>query len=190
MEILKFKDGDIFTWDKYSEKAWKVNHRKDKDSSSLSYSLFGLIGEIGELIEASSGLDVDDIRKEIGDVLWYCNSLCVLCGISMDDSVVFKNSEVRDSIKHLTVFMEVASFSEKLKKKIFHKNLPIHELSFELSLLLRTSVIPFIYDISKELGSSLEQDAILNIEKLYKRYSNGEYTEEKFDKRVDVDVSE
>lgn len=52
----------------------------------------GLAGEAGEVIEiikkgAFHGKDVnlDDFRKELGDVIWYISALCTTVGLELED---------------------------------------------------------------------------------------------------------
>lgn len=64
---------------------------------SFVYPAFGLCGEAGEVMEVLKRIVRDDgmtltddareeLRKEIGDVLWYLAQLCTELGISLDDA--------------------------------------------------------------------------------------------------------
>jgi NTP pyrophosphatase (non-canonical NTP hydrolase) len=65
--------------------------------SNFVYPTLGLVGEAGEVAEKvkkvlrDSGGIMDDerksqIRKELGDVLWYIAQLCTELGFTMDDA--------------------------------------------------------------------------------------------------------
>lgn len=73
-----------------------------KSSSHLSESQkkemcrYGLIGEVGEVMELYKGdlrgypKDIErcteeNLKSELGDVLWYLAALCVLHGFSLDE---------------------------------------------------------------------------------------------------------
>ena len=52
----------------------------------------GLAGETGEVIELikksqfhGKGLDIDELAKELGDVLWYVSAICTQVGLSLED---------------------------------------------------------------------------------------------------------
>jgi NTP pyrophosphatase (non-canonical NTP hydrolase) len=61
-------------------------------SKNIYYMTLGMSGEAGEIankvkkvMRDNAELDKDDIKKEIGDVLWYCAGLCTLLGIELED---------------------------------------------------------------------------------------------------------
>jgi NTP pyrophosphatase (non-canonical NTP hydrolase) len=65
-------------------------------NNELFHLVLGLVGESGEIAEKikklirdkdsdESQIDVDDMAKEIGDVLWYCATLATYLGISLED---------------------------------------------------------------------------------------------------------
>lgn len=61
-------------------------------SKNIYYMTLGMAGEAGEIankvkkvMRDNAELDKDDIKKEIGDVLWYCAGLCTLLGIELED---------------------------------------------------------------------------------------------------------
>jgi NTP pyrophosphatase (non-canonical NTP hydrolase) len=68
---------------------------------ALISQIFGLVGESGEVAEkfkkiirdkqgALSGEDKAEILKELGDILWYVNSVASLLGSSLEE-VAMKN---------------------------------------------------------------------------------------------------
>lgn len=66
---------------------------------SLINGVLGLTGEAGEVSDLvkkgifhEKGLDMDHIKKEIGDVCWYIALICKACGFDLD-SVLETNVE-------------------------------------------------------------------------------------------------
>lgn len=95
------------TLDDYATKAITTLHTdhalSDDMSAALLSQVFGLVGEGGEVAEkfkklirdkqgAISPEDTAEILKELGDVLWYVNSIATLLGSSLEE-VAAKNLE-------------------------------------------------------------------------------------------------
>ncbi len=83
------------TFDDYQHKALKTARSKDAKDEFV-HLVLGLVGESGEIAEKVkklvrdhetdlSKLDVDDMKKELGDVLWYAAVLANYLDISFDD---------------------------------------------------------------------------------------------------------
>jgi len=60
--------------------------------AKIYYPCLGLAGEVGEVCEKVKKhirdgrvLDKEDLKKELGDVLWYLSALSTDLGISLDD---------------------------------------------------------------------------------------------------------
>lgn len=93
--------------DEYSRQAITTllgEHDLSDDMSPVLISqVFGLVGESGEVAEKFKKLirdkkgeisaeDKDEIIKELGDILWYINSVSTLVGSSLEE-VASKNLE-------------------------------------------------------------------------------------------------
>lgn len=94
------------TFDEYQEKAIATltsNHAFGDVDAQLLDQVLGLVGESGEVAEkfkkvirdkqgALSDEDKAEIIKELGDILWYVNSVSTLLGSSISE-VAAKNIE-------------------------------------------------------------------------------------------------
>jgi len=83
----------------YSEQAMTTlvgDHATTDMDASLISQVFGLVGESGEVAEKFKKLirdnagritdeDKKEIIKELGDILWYINSVSYLLGYSLED---------------------------------------------------------------------------------------------------------
>jgi len=87
------------TFDEYQTKALRTS-RQDKNDE-LFHLVLGLVGEAGEIAEKmkklvrdhnsdEAAIDREDMKKELGDVLWYTAVLADYLGISMEE-VASKN---------------------------------------------------------------------------------------------------
>ena len=83
------------TFDEYQQAAMRTARSKDAKDEFV-HLVLGLVGESGEIAEKVKKLvrddgtnidrlDVEDIKKEIGDVMWYAAVLANYLDISFDD---------------------------------------------------------------------------------------------------------
>lgn len=84
MIILK-----IETFEKYQKEVQRT--RSFNDTELINYTL-GLVceaGEFGDMIKKhlfhSHDLDVEEIKKELGDVMWYLSNICNVLDIELGD---------------------------------------------------------------------------------------------------------
>lgn len=83
------------TFDEYQAAAMRTAKRAPGEEVShemhLAVMALGLTGEAGEVADMikkslghGHGYDVDELRKELGDVLWYLTALAEHCGIDLE----------------------------------------------------------------------------------------------------------
>lgn len=65
---------------------------QSQSTGTLLHAVIGISGESGELIDAvkkhvfyGKDLDVNNVKEELGDILFYVGMACNALGISMDD---------------------------------------------------------------------------------------------------------
>lgn len=129
--------------------------------------IMGLMGEAGEIIDILKkvryhhhplGNHMEDIEKEIGDVLWYLSSLAALSGITLKPSLDIEYEESMDYF-------------------VFSKDLfsAVHALTGESGSLKEEieDILGLLYIFIGSIGLSLEKILEKNISKLMKRYPEG-----------------
>lgn len=83
----------------YQYLASRTAPKKPEENQDVTYLLanfaMGLAGEAGETVDYlkkvifhSHQLDIDNVKKELGDVLWYVSQLARLCDIDLNDVAV------------------------------------------------------------------------------------------------------
>jgi NTP pyrophosphatase (non-canonical NTP hydrolase) len=79
-------------FNEYQKQAYALAKKWDDPNLRLAYYGLGLTGEAGECAEAikkhlsgSKTIEPDNIKRELGDVLWYINALCVYFNFDLDD---------------------------------------------------------------------------------------------------------
>lgn len=84
---------DIIT--QHAELVLKTRKILNSRAEELLHATVGLSGETGEVAELikkhvwhERSLDKEKLEKEIGDVLWYLQALCLSSGIGMREALV------------------------------------------------------------------------------------------------------
>lgn len=153
--------------------------------SAVLYPTLGLNGEAGELLEKVLDLplldfNVTEVLKEAGDVLWYLTRVSVESGYSLSEIVesveanklVGGNDEFTEVIE---IILASTRISEKMKKALRDDNGDIHaKMDDARREAIRDDLVKIaehLIRFSLSLGSSLEEIAVINLEKLNSRAS-------------------
>ena len=97
------------TFDEYQRKAMRTA-RPHEAKDELMHLVLGLVGEAGEIAEKfkkwvrdqdsdESKIDVQDMKKELGDVLWYVSVMAAYLGLSLDDVASYNIAKLADRKK-------------------------------------------------------------------------------------------
>jgi len=95
---------DLTSFDTYQMEAMKTAiYPKDQ---GIPYLMLGLIGEVGEVAEKIKKeirdgklVDEDDLKKELGDILWYLSNLALEFDISLSDVAYTNITKLQDRQK-------------------------------------------------------------------------------------------
>lgn len=99
------QEGKIMTGDTYQKLAMRTMNAKDSEKlvesmtgnigvciGSLVNGVMGLTGESGEAADIvkkgifhGKGIDMEHLKKELGDVMWYVALICESCGWELCD---------------------------------------------------------------------------------------------------------
>ena len=102
-----------FSFDEYHVLAFETAIYPNK-GNNIYYPALGIAGESGEVCEKIKKImrdksgsfddqDREEIKKELGDVLWYIASLCTELGISMEDVAKTNIKKLKDRQKRGTI---------------------------------------------------------------------------------------
>lgn len=76
------------------------------ENAKIYYPCLGLAGEVGEVCEKvkkhirdGRELDVEDLKKELGDILWYLSALSSDLGIELDDVAVTNYNKLKSRME-------------------------------------------------------------------------------------------
>jgi hypothetical protein len=150
---------------------------------TLVYPTLGLCGEVGELIAAVSvnlkmGGNLDNVKKEIGDVLWYVANVAEDMDTLFSEVMGRKNFEegtegwyVDKAINELPI--QAGIVAENMKKAIRDNDGDVsynrgHNILEALRLL-----VTWLERLCSCYGSTLEECARLNLDKLRSRTERG-----------------
>lgn len=165
---------------------------RESESATMIYPALGLVGECGEVAEKIKKLIRDDegamtserksaIKKELGDVMWYCANIC--CDTDQDLSMVYsmKCASIIHQIRSLTLPRIVlhmnrhASLAAQLLEKwfyVYEQKLTERDRFTELPSHL-THIIICVNEMSIRCGFTMEEVYVTNIEKLLSRLKRG-----------------
>lgn len=89
-------------FNEYQREAEKTIPEGMEKESMLINACMGLAGEAGEVIDPVKkwafqhhDLDLNEIKDELSDVLWYCSELCTACGFSLEEVAIHNIEKLR-----------------------------------------------------------------------------------------------
>ena len=92
----------VETFAEYQALAQRTARTKLSPRERLSVAGLGLAGESGEVAEIvkkhighDHPLDRDEVRKEVGDVLWYVAEMCAVTGLTMEECAAANIEKLR-----------------------------------------------------------------------------------------------
>jgi len=144
------------------------------EGTRVAYPAIGLIGELGEMCDSLEGGSREDIRGELGDVLWYAANLCCDLHMALTDcldldyqSTFFDfNPRLNPNVVKLG---SVGHFMEAVKKYIRDENMAKREtIRVYLGHLLR-----HLQAVSFAQQTTLNDIARENLDKLLSRKKRG-----------------
>lgn len=134
---------------------------------SLENATLGLVGELAEFVAAVEGSDLDLVKEEAGDVLWYACAIATLADSGRVPPKDFDASTVVNTTK--AFFMHAGALCEHVKKSCRHGK------TIDLQLV-QDNLYAICVVVSSVLDAvGLDFDAALsaNMDKLRRRYPNG-----------------
>ncbi len=146
----------------YQELAKRTATHPDPNTDMYELMALGLIGETGEVVDLIKKhkyhgvpMDVEKLKKEVGDCLWYLANGLTLCDLTFDDP--WHGVKLKEY--HLGV--DASSIAASLIEERFVFNGDKRDYLDTLSALCTKH------------GFTLEDAAECNIEKLKRRYPDG-----------------
>lgn len=182
---------DYTTYSKEVENLAFYPYAKQKNVASLIYPVLGLNGEASEVLEkigketdkgnvyTISKNDIPDILKEIGDVLWYITRVAAELNSSLEEICLnMKISDLTENVGEFDKNCRAMSVSAGQIAEITKKTLRDDggDILVEINGDRRTAILEeltktllYLVKLSANLGASLDDVAIMNIEKLLSR---------------------
>ena len=188
----KQKENEVMNLQEYQVKARGTAFYARSNGTKMIYPTLGLVGECGEVVEKIKKLIRDDdnemsperrdgIKKELGDVMWYCANICCDTDLDLDMIHKMRNASITQSIRSLILPRLVlrmnrhASMAAELLEQWhyrYNSNITESERFSELPDHL-THILVCIEEIGKRCGFTLEEIYVTNIEKLLSRKRRG-----------------
>lgn len=175
-------------WNEYQQLAVRTAKDYDDPRLGLAYFSLGLVGEATELLAAmrKPRVDVEEIIKESGDVLWYTAKVAHLCNVELE-SVADHANTIAATPAHspaevgADVAVTAGVVGETLKKVVRDdRRIDPDALALKLA-----NVMVALRDVASVYGLALSYVAQRNIEKLMARYPKGHFDAADAIKRAD-----
>jgi NTP pyrophosphatase (non-canonical NTP hydrolase) len=99
----------LYTYQKWTSKTAVYPSDPKKPELASMYVALGLAGEAGEVANKikkwyrDGVLDVDSVRKELGDVLWYAARLAEELGFSLEDTLTENMNKLNTRLEKGTI---------------------------------------------------------------------------------------
>lgn len=125
-----------------------------------AHMALGITTELSELLKGLKNQDLNNIREEHGDTLWYLANECNIYGFR------FENLYAKCMLTKLPERFDLGDLVDLHKKEMaYGKTMDLEKLEYHLLLLMQELI-----DISNTQGFNFERSLQINIEKLYARY--------------------
>jgi NTP pyrophosphatase (non-canonical NTP hydrolase) len=148
----------------YQELAKRTATHPDPNADMYELMALGLIGETGEVVDIikkhkfhNVPMDVDKLKKEVGDILWYLTNALTLNQLRVGTYITGRKHMVFSTIRMAENAAEIAA-------------------GVAFDVIYKTVLQDFLEQLSMLAAAynfTLEEAAECNIEKLKRRYPDG-----------------
>lgn len=176
----------------YQKKARSTAIYLEIKNSQMIYPALGLIGECGEVTEKIKKLIRDDdgemtqdrkdsIKKELGDVMWYCANICCDTNLDLDMMYKMRNASMIHRmhslvLPRLVLYMNrhATSISQSLEQWFYEYDRRENESYRFIPLRSHlTHILTCVEEMAIRCDSTLEKICNINIDKLSGRKERG-----------------
>jgi len=171
----------------YQQQAMRTANTNDPATTTeqrLCNAALGLSGEAAELLHQLTDVtnedltqeSVNDLIKELGDILWYAAFAADTLGFKLDEYILDNPIAVSNLPWEATsIAIEAGAIADAVKKHVFHG----HKLDKTVMIWLLGNIIRSVDYICSEVSTNIPDQITIrtvmekNIEKLWKRYPKG-----------------
>lgn len=165
----------------YQELSQRTANTHDYELANYGLGIAGEAGEVSALI-LNLKRDTDnfnvfkkDVKKELGDVLWYTSQVARLAGLTLEELKIKSAFDLEFGFidNGLGLSENAGKIADLIKKVVFHG----HSIEKEVIKEILGDVLSHIIIIGESAKLDILDIAAANIEKLMKRYPAGFSTE-------------
>lgn len=151
----------------YQEKA--VTLAVYPEEYDIAYPALGLIEEIGELLGTDTEGPVEVLKKEMGDVCWYCSALAYDLGLSLSEC--YKNPTIEMVPDPVGLYNNAFRIAGRVKKIL--RGDSGREEKVDIIRGLIGDILVRIDRLAGRYGFTLMDVCETNLDKLFDRKSRG-----------------
>lgn len=156
---------------------------------NMYYACMGLIEETGEVVAElrkplfkgnfhEKTLDIEEIKSELGDLMWYISLICKNANIDMDQLKIYKiddDTQISKREKIIQIAINMGQIAGQIVDeylKLYNENNTKEELTEKINKQYEN-----ICELAKKLDITIDEILNENIKKINARYNeNGEAT--------------
>lgn len=156
---------------------------------NMYYACMGLIEETGEVVTElrkplfkgnfhEKTLDIEEIKSELGDLMWYISLICKNANIDMDQLKIYKiddDTQISKREKIIQIAINMGQIAGQIVDeylKLYNENNTKEELTEKINKQYEN-----ICELAKKLDITIDEILNENIKKINARYNeNGEAT--------------
>ncbi|MEL6853643.1 MAG: MazG nucleotide pyrophosphohydrolase domain-containing protein [Cyanobacteria bacterium J06607_13] len=154
-------------FDDYQKEAFSMSARDLGEPLTLAVWGLGLAGEASEVVDSSHVTSFDEMKKELGDVLWYVSAICTQRGILLSRVIELSSHCDGRFPSRIDFCVAVGKVVEMIKKHVGHG----HALDDVVLTDRLAKIVAFIIAIAAD-SFTLADIADANIAKLRERYGD------------------
>jgi hypothetical protein len=177
---------------KYQIDARSVAIYLQSPSATMIYPALGLVGECGEVSEKVKKLIRDDdnemspkrredIKKELGDVMWYCANVCCDCDLNLCMIHDMRTARITHNIRRLILPRLVLHLNRQASNAAALLETWHYKYRCDPREITRfsdlpnhlTHVVTCVEEMAIKCGFTLEDVCVQNIAKLFSRKARG-----------------
>jgi NTP pyrophosphatase (non-canonical NTP hydrolase) len=167
----------------YQELSQRTANTHDYELANYGLGISGESSEVTTIALRGTkdvGIFKKELKKELGDVLWYTSQIARIAGLSLEELKIKTNVHISFRSRVMQLNSKAGEIADLIKKHVFHG----HSIEKEVIKEVLSELLSWVVSIGKFAELEILDIATTNIEKLMVRYPSG-FSKERSINRVE-----